>query len=984
MNETTNIIKANEDLKKAFVGILKDLRQITKGFQKLNNIQKKDASESIKKNVAVKQEKYKEKIVQKQKIDKEKKLIKYLKDKQSGDGGGDLLSNILSFAKIFLLTLGAAGLISIIGKTEIGKLLGNLIKSIAESFVSVGKDLLGILGTAFKESSGHLFNAVKAIFAAIGDFFKFIVGALTGTNGYKNLDLAGIMGFFFQEVVVKSFHLLIEVFQLVAKVFVKIFQDNTESIKTGFISLMTSVFDTIVTIVQTVIKTLYSDAGKGQLAGVFDAIKKIFLNVWELLKAAWKGEFKNAKGETTTFGKVVLKYFAIWGGFQLGMIALQSTLILLSAKMAGFFNELDSADSIKCCCDNMANNILDVAEEIEKPTKGGTGGPADQKEKRRRPGSYQEKMEERGRASRGEKPQRVPSKAPSKIELPERMPSGKGGKIRKPGIGGVIGGGCSMACDKAEELLEASKRGMEKVTKVLSSAKNTVMQGGKKVFEWITEGPKKLWGKVTEFGEKIAQKAANLGKGVIDYVKGKFTKYSRYLIAMIKDSKIMKKVIELSVKRLGPAIERLLAKLAAAVLGISTGGVMTVIFGILAAYDMAMLAYGLYQLFFVEPPEGEGLYKEIEQMVTDWWKTLTEPSKEAPAAIPVSAPLAAPKASSAPSAPSTQAPKATSAAPAAASFSGMAGTTKTAASAPASAPSAAPASAPAPAPTTPAVTPAPVAPTQPLTPASASVSIPSTPTAKSSESLDELKKQVIGGKLNNGGPRQKTVAAIIHHTAGRGLEATINTLQSRGLSYHYLIDRDGRIVQTLPDNLIAWHGHPNDKKPSLTNSNTLGIATVAKDDSDITPEQISSAITLEDALAKKYGFPKTDVFGHGEVSSHKHPQEGATIVKAIRGGAMPSKELNIENAKIPTMTGGGSQSQSSQMLNQNIEKTNDDMNELRDVMLDMLSQNLMGDSGGMTIINNNNVNVVNQKGSKNKKFTDPDIAEKIFKNAFAL
>ena len=42
MNETTNTFKANEDLKKAFIGILKDLRQITKGFQKLNNIQKKD------------------------------------------------------------------------------------------------------------------------------------------------------------------------------------------------------------------------------------------------------------------------------------------------------------------------------------------------------------------------------------------------------------------------------------------------------------------------------------------------------------------------------------------------------------------------------------------------------------------------------------------------------------------------------------------------------------------------------------------------------------------------------------------------------------------------------------------------------------------------------------------------------------------------------------------------------------------------------
>ena len=185
MNETTNTFKANEDLKKAFIGILKDLRQITKGFQKLNNIQEKDASESIKKNVAVKQEKYKQKFVEKQKLDREKKLLKYLKNKQSKDSEGNLLSNILSFAKIFLLTFGAAGLISIIGKTEIGKLIGSLFRSIAESFASVGQDLLSILGTAFKESSGYLLDAVKAIFAGIGDFFKFIAGSLTGTNGQK-------------------------------------------------------------------------------------------------------------------------------------------------------------------------------------------------------------------------------------------------------------------------------------------------------------------------------------------------------------------------------------------------------------------------------------------------------------------------------------------------------------------------------------------------------------------------------------------------------------------------------------------------------------------------------------------------------------------------------------------------------------------------------------------------------------------------------
>ena len=962
MNETTNTFKANEDLKKAFIGILKDLRQITKGFQKLNNIQKKDASESIKKNVAVKQEKYKQKFVEKQKLDREKKLLKYLKNKQSKDSEGNLLSNILSFAKIFLLTFGAAGLISIIGKTEIGKLIGSLFRSIAESFASVGQDLLSILGTAFKESSGYLRDAVKAIFAGIGDFFKFIAGSLTGTNGYKKLDLSGILSFFFDEVVIKGFHLLVDVFQVVAKVFVKIFQDNTESIKTGFISLMTSVFDTITSIIQTVIKTLYSDAGKGQLAGVFESIKKIFLNLWELLKAAWVGEFKNAKGETTTFGKVIIKYFAIWAGLKIGMLALTATMYRFGAAMASYFDELGSADSIKCCCNNMVNNILDVAEEVEKP-------------KRRRPGSYQEKMENRGRTSRGENPQRVPSKTPERSRMPEKMPSGRGTKPGKPGIGSVIGAGCSMACDLAERIVEASKKGMTKVADVLSKSKNVVIQAGKTGWDWLSNGAKKIWGAVTDFGEKVAQKAANLGKSVVNFVIEKFKNYSRYIVAMVQDSKIGKKVVELAVKRLGPAIERLFAKLALAVAGFATGGVMTAVFTVLAAIDMAMLAYGLYELFFVEPPEGGGLYKEIKQMVDDWWKTQTEPSKEAPPAVLPCQPLAKPVAAPAPVTKPLAAPAAPPSPPAS-TFTGMGGTSSKSVTQPAPASAPVPASAPAPT-----VTPAPVAPTQPLTTTSASVSVPSTPSATSSQSLDELKAQVIGGKLNNGGPRQKTVAAIMHHTGGRGLEATVRTLQSRGLSYHYLIDRDGRIVQSLPDNLVAWHAHPNDKKPSLTNANTVGIATVAKDDSDLTPEQIASAVTLEDALAKKYGFPKTDVFGHGEVSSHKHPQEGATIVKAIRGGALPSKELNIENIKIPTMTGGG---QSSGTLNDSMEQMDEEMNELRDVMLDMLSQGLMGNSGGMTILNNNNVNVVNQKGSKNKSFTDPDVAEKIFKEAFAV
>ena len=905
MNETNNIIKANEDLKKVFVGILKDLRQVTKGFQKLTDIQKDEISEKVRKSAAIKQEKYKEKIVEKQKIDREKTVLNYLKDKKEKGNEDSLLSNILGFAKLFLLTFGAAGLISIIGKTEMGKLLGSLIKSIAESFVSVGKDLLGILGTAFKESSGHIVKAVKAIFSGISDFFGFISGALTGANGYRQLDLANILKSFFDNVVVKGFHLLVDVFQLAAKVFTKIFQDNSESIKTGFIDLMTSVFDTITSIVKNIITTLYSDAAKGQLTGVFESIKKIFVNLWELLKAAWVGEFKNAKGDTTTFGNIILKYFGIWAGLQLGIAALNLTMLKFGAAMAGFFDEIDSADSMRCCCKNMASNILDVAEEIDRKPKTPTT----------KPGST------------------TPTKSPGVLDR----------------LGKTVSEGWGKVTNAVGKVSEAGKIIGTRVTNAFGQ-----------VVEYTTTKAAQMASKI-EAGYKAAKNK------VADMVKSLYKMFVAVAKNKTLQEKVLKKISQSIVARFWKSVWIKVSTAIAAAAAIPGVGLLI---DVLIA---ASLAYDLYQIwhwFFVSSDgetEDGGYYKEIEAEVNSWWKEQDKPTIQPPPVVATSAPAPKPvPTTTVTAAPVVTAPveKKAEAKSASAPVS-----TQSTAAAPASTPSVT---------TTSAVAAAPV-----MVPASASAQTStSTPSATSSKSLDELKAQVIGGKLNNGGPRSKTIAAIMHHTGGRGLEATVRTLQNRGLSYHYLIDRDGKIVQTLPDNLVAWHAHPNDKKPSLTNSNTIGIATIAKDDSDLTPEQITSAVTLEDALARKYGFPKNDVFGHGEVSSHKHPQEGATIVKAIRGGAMPSKELNIENVKLPTMTPGGQPS--SEILNRSIEETTDELNDLKDTMLDMISQNLMGSSDGMTFLTNNNVNVVNQKGSTNKKFTDPDVAEKIFRKAFAL
>jgi len=137
------------------------------------------------------------------------------------------------------------------------------------------------------------------------------------------------------------------------------------------------------------------------------------------------------------------------------------------------------------------------------------------------------------------------------------------------------------------------------------------------------------------------------------------------------------------------------------------------------------------------------------------------------------------------------------------------------------------------------------------------------------------------------GPRKKTDGIIVHHTGGRGLQAAIDTLKARGLGYHYMVDRDGSITEFVPGDQKAWHAGKTDKKPELSNSNTVSISLVAKDDKDVTKEQLKAGFGLGKDLMSKYGA--SSVAGHGETSSHKHPEEGKTLANALRVGKIEAK-----------------------------------------------------------------------------------------------
>jgi hypothetical protein len=141
----------------------------------------------------------------------------------------------------------------------------------------------------------------------------------------------------------------------------------------------------------------------------------------------------------------------------------------------------------------------------------------------------------------------------------------------------------------------------------------------------------------------------------------------------------------------------------------------------------------------------------------------------------------------------------------------------------------------------------------------------------------------LSNKLGHGGKlSSKMAGTVLHHTGGDNLEGAIKTLQQRNLSYNYLIDKDGKIHQLLPEGITAFHAGATVKMPNINNQNTIGVSLVGKDDKAVTPEQIEATKRLQTYLSSVYGYPVTSAFGHGDLSANKQETEGKTARDAIR------------------------------------------------------------------------------------------------------
>lgn len=110
---------------------------------------------------------------------------------------------------------------------------------------------------------------------------------------------------------------------------------------------------------------------------------------------------------------------------------------------------------------------------------------------------------------------------------------------------------------------------------------------------------------------------------------------------------------------------------------------------------------------------------------------------------------------------------------------------------------------------------------------------------------------------------------IIHHTSQNSVAQTIRTFQvpHSKVSAHYVIAKNGQIIQMLNDYERAWHAGKS-KWGNVTDLNSVSIG-IELDNNGREPfpdHQISSLLVLLDTLKTKYLIPQLNFIGHADVA----------------------------------------------------------------------------------------------------------------------
>jgi len=110
---------------------------------------------------------------------------------------------------------------------------------------------------------------------------------------------------------------------------------------------------------------------------------------------------------------------------------------------------------------------------------------------------------------------------------------------------------------------------------------------------------------------------------------------------------------------------------------------------------------------------------------------------------------------------------------------------------------------------------------------------------------------------------------ILHHTTNDTAEQALRTLTDplREVSAHYLVGRDGRIVQLVDERRRAWHaGQSRWGADADINSSSIGIELDNNGREPFAAAQIDALLRLLADLKSRYKIPTENFLGHADVA----------------------------------------------------------------------------------------------------------------------
>ena len=129
--------------------------------------------------------------------------------------------------------------------------------------------------------------------------------------------------------------------------------------------------------------------------------------------------------------------------------------------------------------------------------------------------------------------------------------------------------------------------------------------------------------------------------------------------------------------------------------------------------------------------------------------------------------------------------------------------------------------------------------------------------------------------------RRNIHSVIIHYTGMRSLQSAVERLLSKTyeVSSHYLISRNGKIIQLVKDNNIAWHaGISNWFKFKNLNNNSIGIELENKGHQygyqAFPSKQIVQLIKILKILKRKFKIKNINITGHSDIAPNRKIDPG--------------------------------------------------------------------------------------------------------------